>query len=153
MSGSILSTLERLIYLFFTGLCPFRRWGSGGNIADPCWQAARQGFKGRQTVEPKHLARTLCYFSRLRSSRLSCEINIYTRLYRSSRASLVAQWWRICLPMQEMSVIPELGRFPGEGNDNPLQYSCWEIPWIEEPGGLQSMGYKRARHDLATKQQ
>ena len=55
--------------------------------------------------------------------------------------------------MQEMSVIPELGRFPGEGNDNPLQYSCWEIPWIEEHGGLQSMGYKRARHDLATKQQ
>ena len=29
-----------------------------------------------------------------------------------------------------------LGRSPGEGNGNPLQYSCWEIPWIEEPGGL-----------------
>ena len=30
-----------------------------------------------------------------------------------------------------------LGRFPGKGNENPLQYSCWEIPWTEEPGGLQ----------------
>ena len=23
---------------------------------------------------------------------------------------------------------------------NPLQYSCLESPWTEEPGGLQSMG-------------
>ena len=30
---------------------------------------------------------------------------------------------------------------------------AWEIPWTEEPGGLQSMGSQRVRHDLATKQQ
>ena len=29
----------------------------------------------------------------------------------------------------------------------------WEIPWTEEPDRLQSMGSKRVRHDLATKQQ
>ena len=28
----------------------------------------------------------------------------------------------------------------GEGNDNPLQYSCLENLMIEEPGRLQSMG-------------
>ena len=28
----------------------------------------------------------------------------------------------------------------------------WEIPGTEEPGELQSMGCKRARHDLVTKQ-
>ena len=28
----------------------------------------------------------------------------------------------------------------------------WEIPWTEEPVGLQSMGSQK-RHDLATKQQ
>ena len=49
--------------------------------------------------------------------------------------------------------IPGSGRSPGEGNGNPLQYSCWEIPWTEEPGGLQSMGSQRLRQDLATKQQ
>ena len=27
-----------------------------------------------------------------------------------------------------------------------------EIPWTEEPGGLQSMGSQRVRHDLVTKQ-
>ena len=42
------------------------------------------------------------------------------------------------------------GRFPGEGNGNPLQYSCLENP-MEEPGGLQSMGSQRIGHDLATK--
>ena len=30
---------------------------------------------------------------------------------------------------------------------------AWEIPWTEEPGGLQSMGVQRVGHDLATKQQ
>ena len=32
--------------------------------------------------------------------------------------------------------IPGLGRFPGEGNGNPLQYSCLENAMTEEPGGL-----------------
>ena len=27
---------------------------------------------------------------------------------------------------------------------------AWRIPWIEEPGGLQSMGSRRVRHDWAT---
>ena len=36
--------------------------------------------------------------------------------------------------------IPGLERSPGGGHSNPLQYSCLEIPWTEEPGGLQSMG-------------
>ena len=26
----------------------------------------------------------------------------------------------------------------------------WEIPWIEEPGGLQSVGSQRVGHDLAS---
>ena len=30
---------------------------------------------------------------------------------------------------------------------------AWEIPWTEEPGGLQSMGSQRVGLDLATEQQ
>ena len=30
---------------------------------------------------------------------------------------------------------------------------AWEVPWTEEPRGLQSMGLQRVGHDLATKQQ
>ena len=39
---------------------------------------------------------------------------------------------------------------PGGGHGNPLQYSCLENPWTEEPGGLQSMGSHRVRHVGAT---
>ena len=41
--------------------------------------------------------------------------------------------------------VPGLGRSPGEGNGSPLQYSCWRIPWTEEPGGLQSVGSKKSQ--------
>ena len=53
--------------------------------------------------------------------------------------------------------IPEPGRSPGEGNGNPLQYSCLEdsmdrgawllqmLQWTEE-----SMGLQRVRHDWMT---
>ena len=46
--------------------------------------------------------------------------------------------------------IPGSGRSPGEGNGNPLRYSCLRIPWTEQPGGLQSTGVTRVRHDWAT---
>ena len=42
--------------------------------------------------------------------------------------------------IRDSSSIPGLERSPGEGHGNPLQYSCLEIPWTEEPGGLQSIG-------------
>ena len=38
----------------------------------------------------------------------------------------------------------------GEGDSTPLQYSCLENPWTEEPGGLQSMGSLGVGHDWAT---
>ena len=47
----------------------------------------------------------------------------------------------------ESGSMPGGGRSPGEGNGNPLQSSAWKIPWSEEPGGLQSMGSQRVRHD------
>ena len=32
-----------------------------------------------------------------------------------------------------------------------LTILVWEIPWTEEPSGLQSLGLQRVEHDLATK--
>ena len=40
--------------------------------------------------------------------------------------------------------IPGSGRCSGGGHGNPLQCS---YPWTEEPGGLQSIGLQRVRHD------
>ena len=47
------------------------------------------------------------------------------------------------------------------GQEDPLEKEtathssilAWEIPWTEEPGGLQSMGSQRAIHNLVTKRQ
>ena len=53
---------------------------------------------------------------------------------------------------RDAGLSPGMGRPPAEGNGNPLHILAWEIPWIEEPGGLQSMGSQRIRHILVTKQ-
>ena len=62
-----------------------------------------------------------------------------------SRASQVAQWWRICLPRQEMWVW-------SLGQEDPLEKElathsnilAWEISWKDESGGLQSMGWQKS---------
>ena len=45
--------------------------------------------------------------------------------------------------MGDLGSIPGLGRSPGEGNGNPLQYPAGKIPWTEKPGRLQSMESQR----------
>ena len=64
------------------------------------------------------------------------------------RASLIAQLVKNLPAMQETWV-------RSLGQEDPLEkemanYSsilAWKIPWTEEPGGLQSMGSRRVRHD------
>ena len=61
---------------------------------------------------------------------------------------VVAQWKRTCLPMQETWV-------RSLGWEDPLEKEmathssvlAWEIPWTEEPGGLQTRGSQRVGHD------
>ena len=43
----------------------------------------------------------------------------------------------------DVASIPGLGRFPREGNGNHSSILAWEIPWTEEPAGLQSMESQR----------
>ena len=43
--------------------------------------------------------------------------------------------------------IPESGRSPGEGNGNPLQYSCLENPMDGEAWWVQFKGLQKIRHD------
>ena len=45
---------------------------------------------------------------------------------------------------RDMVSIPGLGRSPGEGNGNPLQYPCLENSMHSD--GLQSVGSERVRH-------
>ena len=47
-----------------------------------------------------------------------------------------------------VSLIPGSGRSPGEGSGNHSRILAWEIPWAEEPGGLQSTGLQKCQTQL-----
>ena len=42
----------------------------------------------------------------------------------------------------DLGSIPGLGRSPGEGTHSSTL--AWKIPWMKEPGGLQSMGVAKS---------
>ena len=52
---------------------------------------------------------------------------------------------------RDANLIPELGRSLEEEMATHSSILTWEIPWIQEPGGLQ--GWQRVRRDLTAKQQ
>ena len=62
--------------------------------------------------------------------------------------------------VKNLPAMPEMW-VPSLGQEDPLEQEmatnssilAWEIPWAEEPGGLQSMGSQRVAHNLVTKQQ
>ena len=49
--------------------------------------------------------------------------------------------------VRDLGLISGLGRSPGGGHGNPLCILAWRIPWIEELGGLQSIGSQRVGYD------
>ena len=64
------------------------------------------------------------------------------------RASLVAQTVKNLPAMQE-TWIRSLGQEDPleKGTATHSSLLVWEIPWMEEPGGLQSKGSQRVGHD------
>ena len=48
--------------------------------------------------------------------------------------------------VRDVGSVPGLGSFPGGGHGNS-SILAWRIPWMEEPGGLQSIRSQTARHD------
>ena len=76
---------------------------------------------------------------------------LLTRAYSKSQASLVAQGYRICLPVQE-TWVPSLGQEDTLEEEMATHSSIlvWEIPRTEEPRGLLSTGSQRVGYALAT---
>ena len=44
----------------------------------------------------------------------------------------------------DLGLIPGSGRYPGEGNGNPLQYFAWRIPWRRSLVGYSPRGCKES---------
>ena len=49
--------------------------------------------------------------------------------------------------VRDLASIPGSGRSFGEGNGNHSSTLAWKIPWMEEPGRLQSVGLQRVGYD------
>ena len=49
--------------------------------------------------------------------------------------------------LRKEGLIPGLGHPLEEGMATHSSILAWRIPWTEEPGGLQSIGSQRVRHD------
>ena len=74
-----------------------------------------------------------------------------TRLSDFHFTSLLVQTVKNLPAMQETQVQSLGGEDPlEEGMATHSSILAWRIPWTEEPGGLQSIGSQRVRHDLVT---
>ena len=98
------------------------------------------------------------------------------RILQPLRASLVKQskarqWWELtsdgycrdtgrggasgeestcrCRRCKRHGFHPWVGKIPWRRNGNPLQYTCLEIPWTEDPGELQPTGSQKSRTRLS----
>ena len=80
-------------------------------------------------------------------------ITLYSgSLYPGYRASQMVQWKRIHVPMQELqkTSVRSLQEDPLE--EEMATHSsilAWQIPWTQEPGGLQSMGIAKSRTQMS----
>ena len=57
------------------------------------------------------------------------------------------RWQRICLQCKRH----RLDLWIEKGMASHSSIPAWKVPWTEEPGGLQSVGLQRVRHDWARK--
>ena len=64
-------------------------------------------------------------------------MGIFSLWYWMRGAFLVVQWLRMCLPMQGTQVWSQQATHSS--------ILAWEIPWTEDPGGLQSMGLQKCQ--------
>ena len=83
-----------------------------------------------------------------------CTLFIYTLIYLYMGFPGISVVKNLPANAGDKVPIPRLGKFPGVGNGNPLQYSCLENPM--DRGAWQTIVHgvaRRVRHNLATKQQ
>ena len=75
-------------------------------------------------------------------------MGIKTYVLTLPQASLVAQMIKNAPAVQETWVRSLDQEDPlGKGRATHSTILTWRIPWTEEPGGLQSMGLQRVRHN------
>ena len=114
-------------------ICPIRELDISSSSANPFkkrhWQTVSRALKKKVSLR-SHLKQK-------RNGQVDY-VFLYTFIHigRGSTGGKQSTCW--CRRCKRRKFDPELGRSPGEGHGNPLQYSCLKNPM--DRGGLQSMG-------------
>ena len=151
MTVTLFSSSEDLYRGMELPTLPSRDWACWGyaseESAEKMWWNIFDA-QGIRLMEPHiHAYYYIVYYNYLQ---LHSYMWLIMHKYIIQWSSLVAQTVKNLPAMQEAQVW-SLGR------ENPLEKGmathytilAWKIPWTEEPGGLQSMGLQRVRHNWA----
>ena len=99
----------------------------------------------------RQLRDDLCQPVSLRLTFMEADLPKNFSIYAFFQASLVAQTAKHLPAMQETQVWSLSGEDPLEKEmEAHFSILAWKIPWMEEPGRLQSMGWQRVGHDWVT---
>ena len=110
-----------------------------------------------QKVKEKRNRSLLQFYKGILLRTLSKFFKVLNFTVRSVSSELRASpWWlggKESTYNADVGSIPGLGRFPAEGNGNPVQYSSLGNPMDKGSWWATVHGVTRVRHNLATKQQ
>jgi len=113
------------------------RWASLKLMDSPCLFSKKKWAPWGQTCRLSQLSASAL----LHSEWLGVQSQSSNILSKLEVVITWLPWWlsgkKSTCHCRRQGLSPGSGRSPGEGNGNPLQYSCLEIPWTEEPGRLQ----------------
>ena len=141
--------------------CHFVRTGAVSGLSEPRGPPLHQFLRGAELLAQGLCSQCLPLQVQLSpQGRNSCEMVTSVLVFSSFLESLLCASWcsgkePTCQCRRHEMWVLSLGW------EDPLEkemathssvLAC-RIPWTEEPGGLQSMGLQRVRHDLGTKQQ
>ena len=108
-----------------------------------------------QKVKEKRNRSLLQFYKGILLRTLSKFFKVLNFTVRSVSSELRASpWWlggKESTYNADVGSIPGLGRSPGEGNGNPLQYFCLENPMDRRAWWATVHGVTRVGHDLVTK--
>ena len=116
-------------------------------LCNPWHLSSPEIFSEDTVVHLKPLHSTVLHFYLLNSAALGLCCSVQAPLGVCRLSSCGVGFSSCICDLRNWTCVCCIG---GEGNGTPLQYSCLENPWMEEPGRLQFMGSLRVGHDWTT---